>query len=1092
MRGDGKLSTKEEVKLYEHCTNIQLSEENSDVFVEYILNEDVEKDEEILKKFNQQIISKQHYAFNWNMSRLIRTIKPNKSYSALCQIFDQNLINDILVEGNPRISQLKDLVSIEILTIAILQKIAKFHPNYLNHVVHDLKFLKQLPEDVATNLYEKIKLSNTNLFPYFEYVMIGNDALNKKYSLIEAFENTIRNGITEKSQLEFIENFNVGTDLITKKTCNILKTSPFGIKFNFLFEYASYELIGKSEYIDKIIYICLSSKEEKNRMLVENDTFLDVFDISMDTLLEFFAKTPKNFMNLCLNQSYNFMKLAKNHEYINKEQLQERLITICGVTDLLSFVLNKTDLTGFHLTPNAKRTNYHNIESKLKIYLIFFETDDYFKRLCVAILLLKNDWYFQQSQYFNNSISCLNEYNCPVESIYESFENSTPSYDFTESMKSDLLGKETYMTEYAKILSEHTDFIKTMMESYSTLDIHKRYLLVRTLSFNMDVYKDLFLNISDNSKMINELICNVYAKNPQLAEHIIPLLESKTLAMRRSAFNILKFVDSEKYKDDIEKAFNSEKNAKLKTEMEIFLKREENIPQDVLTDTDSLVKTYSSGSSRRKVDFLYKSELPEVHYIDGSLADENYMRSCLISYASDAPTATNILTSKLKLSDLNAFAVQVFYNFLDDGAEAKKRWVIYFCSIYGGSDMVEILKSNIKTWAENSRGAIAGEATKALSLNPTPIALMTVDAMSRKYKFKQVKNAAVEALEFAAKELNITKEQLADRIVPNMGFDDSMKLVFDYGERKFDVYLNIALELEVFDEKNKKLKSLPAVSKKDDEEIATASLKQFKDLKKQLKITVTTQRDRLELALSDGRKWTKESFENLFVKNPIMHKFAISLIWGIYENSELISTFRYMEDGSFNNEEEDEVTLPDNATIGIAHPIEMTQESIDIWKEQLDDYEVTQSLVQLEREVYLATDDELQTTDCKRFGGKIMSPSTLSNRLLIQNFTRGEILDAGWFTYFEKANDEHDIMIELNFSGASVGYYDGEDAAKVYEIRFYSSQHKKTDQWTREKNKSYLNISTISKKVFSEVIYQITKVTSTSVETDADWEANKE
>ena len=107
-----------------------------------------------------------------------------------------------------------------------------------------------------------------------------------------------------------------------------------------------------------------------------------------------------------------------------------------------------------------------------------------------------------------------------------------------------------------------------------------------------------------------------------------------------------------------------------------------------------------------------------------------------------------------------------------------------------------------------------------------------------------------------------------------------------------------------------------------------------------MKITVSAQKLRLEQALSTERKWSADRWKALFVKNPVMHQFAISLIWGVYEDDRLTDTFRYMEDGSFNTEEEDVYELPENASIGLVHPIELTEESREAWKQQLEDYEV--------------------------------------------------------------------------------------------------------------------------------------------------------
>ena len=50
-------------------------------------------------------------------------------------------------------------------------------------------------------------------------------------------------------------------------------------------------------------------------------------------------------------------------------------------------------------------------------------------------------------------------------------------------------------------------------------------------------------------------------------------------------------------------------------------------------------------------------------------------------------------------------------------------------------------------------------------------------------------------------------------------------------------------------------------------------------MKKQMKATVANQKLRLEQALSVERKWKAEDWRALFVKNPVMHQFAIGLIW---------------------------------------------------------------------------------------------------------------------------------------------------------------------------------------------------------------------
>ena len=125
-----------------------------------------------------------------------------------------------------------------------------------------------------------------------------------------------------------------------------------------------------------------------------------------------------------------------------------------------------------------------------------------------------------------------------------------------------------------------------------------------------------------------------------------------------------------------------------------------------------------------------------------------------------------------------------------------------------------------------------------------------------------------------------------------------------------------------------------------------------------MKTVVTTQKLRLELALATDRRWTVPEWKALFVSKPVMHQFAIGLVWGMYDGNELKETFRYMEDGTFNTREQDEYDLEEageNNNIGLIHPVELTEDELAEWKEQLDDYEITQPFNQLDRPIYEVT-----------------------------------------------------------------------------------------------------------------------------------------
>lgn len=115
----------------------------------------------------------------------------------------------------------------------------------------------------------------------------------------------------------------------------------------------------------------------------------------------------------------------------------------------------------------------------------------------------------------------------------------------------------------------------------------------------------------------------------------------------------------------------------------------------------------------------------------------------------------------------------------------------------------------------------------------------------------------------------------------------------------------------------------------------------------------------------------------LFTKKPVMHPFAIGLIWGIYKEETITGSFRYMEDGSFNTVDEEELELPEDAVIGLIHPIEFSKEERDAWKEQLEDYEIIQPVEQLDRTVYLISEEEVGQKAVERFEGVILNDLSL-------------------------------------------------------------------------------------------------------------------
>ena len=678
-------------------------------------------------------------------------------------------------------------------------------------------------------------------------------------------------------------------------------------------------------------------------------------------------------------------------------------------------------------------------------------------------------------------VSLLEQEQLPIQYQADALEGIYSGYYFEGDQN-------LFMDAAVKSLSRRLD---TRREEFYTALEHStaigRMICLRVLDEDARTEKERILAAAqDSSKQVRETAALICAGHREWETEIRALLQSKKSQDRELAIRVMVKWGAEPYREELTKALETEKSKKLKELLRESLgvaAGEEEAAAGGQTPQE-LAAQVLKGGKKRKVAWACETSLGQVHKKDGSLADDEYLQAVLVAYADMtipglSPEAKQ-LAAQLDEKELARYVAALFDRWLESGAEAKKKWVLYAASIHGGEDIVPAFRRQIEAWPQNARGAMAAEAVKALALNGSSEALLTVDQISRKFKFRQVKAAASQALEYAAAALGISREELEDRIVPSLGFDERMERRFDYGTRKFCVYLTPALELEVLDEEGKRLKNMPAPGKRDDEAKAAESYSQFKQLKKQLKTVAANQKLRLSQALTAERLWNTQQWTDLFVKNPVMHQFAIGLIWGIYEKGSLKETFRYMEDGSFNTVDEEEFQLPEDGMVGLVHPVELTSQELAAWKEQLSDYEVTQPIEQLDRPVYRVSEEEKGTGELTRFGGKVLNGLSLSGKLQGMGWYRGSVQDAG--VYYTFYREDGPVGAELEFSGCYVG--DENEEVTVYGAAFYKAGTVERGSYVYDtiKKENRYCLDQVSYRYFSEIVLQLTRATASSEE----------
>ncbi|NGZ77385.1 DUF4132 domain-containing protein [Saccharibacillus alkalitolerans] len=579
----------------------------------------------------------------------------------------------------------------------------------------------------------------------------------------------------------------------------------------------------------------------------------------------------------------------------------------------------------------------------------------------------------------------------------------------------------------------------------------------------------LRMGLGDSSKRIREIARGQLLRRPDKDLYVKLYLEEKKAGVREIVIDLLRGIEGEG--DAYRNLLAKEKSAALKARLQALL--------DTLGKpaeyAHAALAAHADAKKAARLKGMPLDGLPELRAKDGHKLDEaikTYVLTESVDFVSEPSPRLDEVAEYADADSLTAFATEVLRLWIEDGAPAKEKWVLPLAARFGGRSMIDLLGGQIKDWTENSRGAIAAEAVRALAYTNDTAALMTIDRLGRTIKNRQVKGAAEEALQLAADNLGLTKEQLADRLITQLGFDANGELVLGYGERSFTVKVNADLQLSaVNDETGKPVKSLPAPGQKDDAELAAKSKARFTQLKKDLKTMVGIQAQRLEESLSKRRLWRAGEWRELFVGNVIMRRFAVGLIWGVYggsgEDTAVETTFRYMEDGTFNTVDEDEYELAEDAVIGLVHPLELDTDTLEAWKTQLEDYEILQPFVQLNRPVYAPEEDELERRTYSRLPQGEYSPTAFPKALEKYGWVKGRAQDGGFYNELFKEYGE--LIARLTFSGASIAYYEGMEDVTLEELEFFGN---KGDGY-------YYTVMTghplknVPDRVFSETVYDI-------------------
>lgn len=341
----------------------------------------------------------------------------------------------------------------------------------------------------------------------------------------------------------------------------------------------------------------------------------------------------------------------------------------------------------------------------------------------------------------------------------------------------------------------------------------------------------------------------------------------------------------------------------------------------------------------------------------------------------------------------------------------KEKGILAVAGACAGTTAPPIVQRYLKKWFGN-RAPQCKALIQMLAWIDHPSAIQLLLATASRFRTAGIREEAEAYVHAIAKRKGWTLDELADRTIPAVGFEDKQEMVLDYGARKFIVRLGRDFELVLTTEDGKPLKSLPDARAGEDEEQVQEAKKTLADAKKQLKPVLAAQKERLHEAMCTQRAWRFADWDTYLNRHPVISRYCQSLVW----QAAVGATFRPLEDGTLTDANDAQVTVEPDASIRVAHTCTVPEGVAAAWRKHIADYEVEPLFEQFRPEQFTLPPGA-NGLEIDAFEGHILEAFKLRGRATKLGYTRGAPGDGGWFLEYRKAFPGLGIEAVIGFSG---------------------------------------------------------------------------
>ncbi|MBS0204317.1 MAG: DUF4132 domain-containing protein [Planctomycetes bacterium] len=381
-------------------------------------------------------------------------------------------------------------------------------------------------------------------------------------------------------------------------------------------------------------------------------------------------------------------------------------------------------------------------------------------------------------------------------------------------------------------------------------------------------------------------------------------------------------------------------------------------------------------------------------------------------------------------------------------------------------------------YKKNSPLAVTG--VSILQRIGTTEALMQLTVLEERLKFSSQKDFVRAARRRIAPQRNISFDDLDDLTIPASGFTElGRRVEILAGFRAEIAIAGRTAKLAWFKQTGKPQASIPAAVKREH----SSELKGLQQSVKAVETTLSTSIARFEAAPLGQRSWRIAEWKSRYLDHPVVGTIVRRLIWQVTDSGRRHVTG--WDNGQFVDVHGNPVSVNDDATIELWHPIHDVLEDILAWRRWLETRQITQPFKQAHRELYLLTDAERNTrVYSNRFASHILKQSQYRVLAKSRGWTSDYLgqWDSGDTGVAKLALPKWDLLAEFWVTGAGTemaegagGYlYVATDQVRLYRIGAVEQP---------------MNLSEVPPLVLSEVLRDVDLFVGVcSVGNDANWQ----